>query len=142
MSRRVRWSLKPNQILVLAISVAVILLMLVSRQFFGAPQPERFLKAGLDSYQIRRDGMMAYNTHCIRCHGVEGRGSSFGPPLVHALYARGTFADQAFAQAVLYGVKARLWDFGDMEPVAGVTQTQIAMIMAYIRMQQDKADLR
>lgn len=133
---------KPNTMLLVAVSIAVMLL-LASASFFGKPtEDDTFLKSGLDSDQIRREGMQLYIGTCMRCHGVQGRGSSFGPPLVHARYAPSQMADQHFAQAVLYGVKAYAWDYGDMKPVEGLNQTQIAMILAYVRALQSEAGLR
>lgn len=133
---------KPNTILLVAISIAAMLL-LASASFFGNPtQKNAILKSKLDSDQIRHKGMQLYIGNCMRCHGVEGRGSSFGPPLVHTRYAPSKMTDPHFAQAVLYGVKAHAWDYGDMKPVEGLNQTQIAMILAYVRALQSEAGLR
>lgn len=133
---------KPNTMLLVAVSIAAMLL-LASASFFGKPDnDDMLLKSGLDGDQIRHEGMQLYIGNCMRCHGVQARGSSFGPPLVHSHYIRANMSDQSFAQAVLYGVKARYWDYGDMKPVEGLKQTQIAMILAYVRALQSEAGLR
>lgn len=135
-------SLKPNTMLLVAISIAAMLL-LASATFFGKEEDaDTLLKSGLDGEQIRRDGMRLYITHCMQCHGVKARGSSFGPPLLHSRYAPSKLPDQRFAQAVLYGVKARYWDYGDMKPLEGINQTEVAMILAYVRALQTEAGLR
>jgi mono/diheme cytochrome c family protein len=95
----------------------------------------------LSSQQIRTDGLKAYNGACLQCHGIEGRGTSFGPPLVHEIYKPSHHADQAFALAALQGVKAHHWDFGDMPPVEGISQTDLAMVTAYIRQLQREAGI-
>jgi hypothetical protein len=61
---------------------------------------------------------------------------------VHEVYKPSHHGDQAFALAALQGVKAHHWDFGDMPPVEGISQTDVAMITAYIRHLQRKAGIK
>ena len=134
---------KPNSILIFALCLCCLLSLFSAGRFgFDNDGSDTVLKAGLDSAQIRQEGHRVYNAHCMRCHGVSGRGTSFGPPLLHHLYSASNLPDQAFASAVLYGVKAQNWSYGDMQPQTGLSQTQIAMIAGYIRAEQKEAGLR
>ena len=108
-----------NSLIILALSLCSFLLLLTSGDKIGLLNEEPVLKRGLDSEQIRRDGHRLYNANCLNCHGVSGRGTSFGPPLIHALYGAETLSDQAFVQAVLYGAPERHWQFGPMQAIDG-----------------------
>lgn len=127
---------RPNNLLILGITLAAGLLLYSGGMMRNNGSDDPVLKQGLDDDQIRLDGLKRYNEACLQCHGVEGRGSSFGPALVHRLYGRKRFSDQAFIQAVLYGAPERLWDYGAMDPVKDLNQVEIAQILAYIRSRQ------
>ena len=139
--RKIQFAKSKNSLLILALSISALLLLLSNGGKIGGGD-DSVLKRGLDSEQIRRDGMKLYVANCLNCHGVNGRGTSFGPPLVHQHYAASSLPDQAFAQAVLYGAPERLWSFGAMKPVEGVSQVQTALILAYIRAQQSDAGIQ
>lgn len=129
--------LKPNTLMIFAISIAAILLMLVGGDFFRASKDGDYMRAGLDSEQIRKEGLLLYNENCLECHGVHGRGTSFGPALTNKLYQTPLFKDKAFAQAIIYGVDEHHWNYGPMKPITELSQTHIAMITAYIRQVQN-----
>lgn len=79
-------------------------------------------------------GLRAYNQYCADCHGENAAGQeSVAPPLVDKIYAPGHHANAAFALAARTGVRAHHWNFGDMPPVAGVSEPEIAQIVDYLR---------
>ncbi len=80
-----------------------------------------------------RLGKMAYDISCASCHGKAGAGTDKGPPFLHRVYHPGHHGDAAFYRAARQGARAHHWKFGDMKPVAGVTDAQLAKIIGYIR---------
>lgn len=87
-------------------------------------------------------GKPLYATHCASCHGVDLNGTEVGPPMLHRVYEPSHHSDAAFQMAVAQGVRAHHWQFGDMEPVEGLTPDDVAHITAYIRMHQRRAGIR
>ena len=79
------------------------------------------------------DGATLFAENCARCHGDAGDGTNMGPPLVHKLYEPGHHPDFSFQRAVKHGVIAHHWHFGDMPPVAGLSEDEVTQIIAYIR---------
>ncbi len=96
----------------------------------GANPPQNFV-----------DGERLFNKNCAECHGMEGRGTAKGPPLVHKIYEPGHHADASFYFAVQSGVRAHHWGFGDMPRVSGVGEKEVAEIIAYVRWLQRKAGI-
>jgi len=79
-------------------------------------------------------GEAAYNANCASCHGVNAAGQDgVAPPLVHRIYEPGHHGDQAFLMAAQLGVRAHHWPFGNMPPVDGITEAEIADIVTYVR---------
>ncbi|MFZ1725166.1 MAG: cytochrome c [Albidovulum sp.] len=79
-------------------------------------------------------GETAFNAKCATCHGKNGAGQNgVAPPLIHKFYEPGHHGDQAFFLAVQNGVRSHHWRFGDMPPVPGLTRSDVANIVAYIR---------
>lgn len=82
----------------------------------------------------QQQGERAYNENCAACHGANGAGQDgVAPPLVHRIYEPSHHGDAAFFIAARNGVRAHHWPFGDMPPVAGVTDADIASIVDYVR---------
>ena len=79
------------------------------------------------------DGGQVFADNCARCHGEKGDGTGTGPPLVHRLYEPGHHPDFSFQSAVKNGVIAHHWNFGDMPPVAGLSEEEVTQIIAYVR---------
>ena len=134
--RKLPFARSRTSLLILVLGVGALILLITGREHF---QSLPSLKSGLDSEQIRRTGHRLYNADCMRCHGVEARGTSFGPPLTHPAYHEDNLSDQDFVQAVLYGAPEHRWTFGPMEPVEGLKQVEIAQILAYVRSVQNRA---
>ena len=81
-----------------------------------------------------QDGESLFNERCASCHGDNATGrDGIAPPLVHRLYEPGHHGDEAFTVAARFGVRSHHWSFGDMPPVDGVTEQEIAAIVTYVR---------
>lgn len=79
-------------------------------------------------------GEAVFNANCAGCHGVNAVGQEgVAPPLVHKIYEPGHHGDQAFVLAARQGVRQHHWRFGNMPPVAGVTDRDMDNIIAYVR---------
>ena len=79
-------------------------------------------------------GKRGYDAVCAACHGANGQGrDDIAPPLVHRIYEPSHHGDMAFLLAVRQGVRAHHWQFGDMPPVAGLTDDDVTKIVAYVR---------
>ncbi|WP_435259274.1 cytochrome c [Thioclava sp. FR2] len=82
-------------------------------------------------------GEKVFAAKCAECHGEAGAGNSEkGPPLIHKIYEPSHHGDMAFLVAALNGVRQHHWDFGNMMPIDGITQGEVAMIVDYIRQVQ------
>jgi mono/diheme cytochrome c family protein len=78
-------------------------------------------------------GQAAFNTYCSACHGSDAGGTNSGPPLIHKIYHPGHHGDMAFLLAARQGSRAHHWSFGDMPPVPGVSDAELADIIAFVR---------
>ena len=79
-------------------------------------------------------GETAFTAKCASCHGENAAGrNGMGPPLVHKIYEPSHHGDHAFLLAAQNGVRAHHWPFGDMAPVEGLTHSDVANIVAYVR---------
>lgn len=88
-----------------------------------------------------QQGAELFQANCAACHGQAALGTRQGPPLVHIYYQPNHHADGAFYMAVGRGVEAHHWNFGDMPPVAGLSETEVADIVAYVRWLQREAGI-
>ena len=84
-------------------------------------------------------GKALYNNNCAKCHGPGGTGSDKGPPFLSKIYRPSHHSDMSFQLAVLNGVRAHHWRFGNMPPVKGVGMAEIGMIIKYVRAIQKEA---
>jgi cytochrome c len=87
-------------------------------------------------------GKKLFAKACAQCHGTELQGTKQGPPLVHRIYEPSHHGDVAFQIAVRYGSRQHHWNFGDMQPVPGLSPDDVAHITAYVRAEQRKAGIR
>ena len=79
-------------------------------------------------------GKMGFDAKCAACHGTNAAGvQGSGPPLVHKIYEPGHHGDMSFFLAVRRGTRSHHWRFGDMPPVEGLTESDVANIVAYVR---------
>ena len=78
-------------------------------------------------------GEMLYQASCAECHGVDLRGTDRGPSHLSGIYEPNHHADIAFLLAVRRGTPAHHWTFGAMAPVEGLSEDDVAAIVAYVR---------
>lgn len=83
--------------------------------------------------EIAQSGQIAFEKSCAACHGVNALGTDKGPTLLHAFYKAGHHGDASFENAAKRGVRQHHWRFGDMPPVAGITDAEILSITKYVR---------
>lgn len=86
-------------------------------------------------------GQVLFDKNCSACHGSTLTGSDKGPPLLHSFYKPSHHGDSAFYRAGLKGVKAHHWNFGDMPPVADMTERKMKSIVSYVRFYQQQKKL-
>jgi mono/diheme cytochrome c family protein len=78
-------------------------------------------------------GFELFHAKCASCHGENTAGSEKGPPFVHKVYESTHHVDASFYNAVKRGVQAHHWPYGNMPAIKGVSDDQIAAIVAYVR---------
>lgn len=101
----------------------------------GSDNPKDTASSGIEA------GPSLYAANCASCHGRDLRGTNKGPSHLSVVYERNHHPDESFQRALEQGVRAHHWNFGDMPPVPGLDQTQIAAIVAYVRDMQDREGL-
>lgn len=79
------------------------------------------------------DGASLFQQACAECHGTDLNGTDQGPPFLHDFYRASHHADIAFFFAIRAGAQSHHWNFGDMDPLPGLTDTQAEAIVAFIR---------
>lgn len=81
-----------------------------------------------------KTGQQAFVAACASCHGTDADGrEGIGPPLIHKIYEPGHHGDIAFVLAARNGVRAHHWPFGNMAPVPGLTDAELAGIIRFVR---------
>ncbi len=83
-------------------------------------------------------GQTLYERNCTECHGVDLRGTDKGPSHLSKVYEPSHHADGAFLVAVLRGVREHHWKFGDMPPIPGLDNDDVAAITNYVRAVQER----
>ena len=83
-----------------------------------------------------------FKANCMPCHGLEGKGTQQGPPLVHKIYEPSHHGDEAFQRAAANGVRAHHWQFGDMPKITAATHSDVAEIIRYVRWLQRQAGIQ
>jgi len=81
-------------------------------------------------------GQVLYAEHCASCHGEDLRGTDKGPSHLSRVYEPGHHSDEAFVSAIRNGSPQHHWDFGDMEPVEGLSDDDVDAIIAFVRQKQ------
>ena len=81
-------------------------------------------------------GEPLYRATCAECHGEDLRGTDIGPSHLSIVYEPGHHTDFAFTQAVRFGSPQHHWRFGDMPPVEGLSDEDVAAITAFVRENQ------
>ena len=78
-------------------------------------------------------GQTVFARHCQTCHGVNMSGSDKGPTLIHRVYHPGHHNDASIYIAVRRGSRQHHWRFGNMKPIDGISDAEIAQVIVYIR---------
>ena len=83
---------------------------------------------------LQQKGEQAFDANCAVCHGANAAGQGgVAPPLIHKIYEPSHHGDVAFVRAAKAGSRQHHWSFGDMPPVDGISDAEIAVIIEYIR---------
>jgi len=138
--------------IVAGLALTIVMLSVVPNQKAGAaemhhgptgPSPITGLPKNPDvPFQYGR-GMQKFQGKCSPCHGQWAEGTADkGPPLVHPYYKPSHHDDDAFYRAALSGVNAHHWHFGNMPPVAGITEQDIGQIVQFTRWWQRENGIR
>jgi len=86
-------------------------------------------------------GAELFAANCATCHGADLSGTDTGPPFLNVIYAPNHHADEAFQRAVVAGVVPHHWTFGPMAPIDGLSREDVALIVEYIRSEQEAAGI-
>lgn len=87
-------------------------------------------------------GKTAFERSCATCHGMGAVGTDKGPPFLDKVYEPSHHGDGAFLFAARQGVNEHHWNFGDMPPIANVSDEEVADIVAYVRGLQAAAGIK
>jgi mono/diheme cytochrome c family protein len=102
-----------------------------AREAMHLPQPGYVADA--------KRGQRLFQVKCAACHGLDGRGTEKGPPLVNPIYRPGHHDDLSVHLAIKNGTRQHHWNFGNMDPVEDVTPENAADIISYVRKEQRAA---
>lgn len=91
--------------------------------------------------RMARQGEELFNANCSVCHGAKAAGTNQGPTLIDRIYHPGHHSDASIRNAVSRGVQQHHWVFGDMAPVAGVSEDDLEKIICYVRELQRAAEI-
>ena len=83
--------------------------------------------------ELVAEGSVLYQANCAECHGSEMNGTDRGPSFLSDIYEPDHHSDLAFLFAVQRGSAGHHWRFGDMPPVEGVGEDDVAAIVAFVR---------
>lgn len=86
-----------------------------------------------DNADLIEIGSELYAANCAACHGVDLRGTDRGPSHLSVVYEPNHHGDFAFQLAIQQGVRSHHWPFGDMPPIAGLDDSEINSIVAFVR---------
>ena len=86
-----------------------------------------------DLSDVARQGAELFTASCSECHGPDADGSSQGPSLIDRIYEPNHHADLSFHRAVSFGSPQHHWQFGDMDPVPGLSTEEVNKIICYVR---------
>lgn len=117
----------------LAASVVVAAAVLVGACGASEPPDAEPVTTAPDSIAT---GETIYQAKCASCHGIDLRGTDKGPSHLSVVYEPNHHGDIAFELAIKTGTPQHHWRFGDMAPIEGMTDEDIAAVTAYVREQQ------
>ena len=114
---------------------ALVVIVIVAVVAFGNTSNDDDGASGIppQSSDLVAVGEPLYQANCASCHGADLRGTSTGPSHLSVVYEPNHHGDSAFVLAARNGVRAHHWSFGDMPPVPGLSDEDLAAIVAYVR---------
>jgi len=83
-------------------------------------------------------GADVYAESCASCHGADLRGTDKGPSHLSIVYEPNHHTDESFRNAIANGAPQHHWNFGDMEPVDGLTDEEVEAVIAFVRAEQER----
>lgn len=83
-------------------------------------------------------GAEVYAQSCASCHGADLRGTDKGPSHLSIVYEPNHHTDDSFRSAIVNGAPQHHWNFGDMEPVDGLTGDEVEAVIAFVRAEQER----
>ena len=83
-------------------------------------------------------GSEVYAESCASCHGTDLRGTDKGPSHLSIVYEPSHHNDDSFRNAIANGAPQHHWDFGDMEPVEGLSDDDVEAVIAFVRAEQEQ----
>ena len=87
------------------------------------------------------DAGRLFAANCARCHGGDMKGTADGPSLLDRAYLLIFHPDEEYIRAVLEGVPAHHWEYGDMPRIEGLSRADAIALTAHIRAAQRSAGL-
>jgi mono/diheme cytochrome c family protein len=117
----------------LAALIAVIALIGLA----GACRSEAPQSSGETGTDLER-GAVVYASSCASCHGADMRGTDDGPSHLSIVYEPNHHSDDSFRSAIAKGAPQHHWTFGDMEPVEGLSDADVAAVIDYVRAEQER----
>ena len=87
--------------------------------------------------QVER-GAEVYAESCASCHGADLRGTDKGPSHLSIVYEPNHHTDDSFRSAIANGAPQHHWNFGDMEPVEGLSDHDVEAVIAFVRAEQER----
>ncbi len=122
-----------RSLIVLAASFSIVVAACSSD---GGPESDHDTGIPVQDAELVAQGEPLYQASCAACHGADLRGTDQGPSHLSMVYEPNHHGDGAFILAALRGVPQHHWSYGDMEPVPGLSEDDLAAIVAYVREQQ------
>ena len=83
-------------------------------------------------------GAQVYAQTCASCHGDDLRGTDKGPSHLSIVYEPNHHTDDSFRSAIANGAPQHHWNFGDMQPVDGLSDDDVEAVIAFVRAEQER----
>ena len=114
---------------------ALVVVIVVGVVLFGNTPQDGEAGTGISPQdpELVAAGEILYQANCATCHGTDLRGTATGPSHLSIVYEPNHHGDIAFVLAAKNGVQAHHWSFGNMAPVPGLSDDDLAAIVAYVR---------
>ena len=115
----------------LAVVILAVVALIVA---CGSDEPKSSTSASADVVR----GAEVYASSCASCHGADLRGTDKGPSHLSIVYEPSHHGDASFRGAIANGSPQHHWDFGDMEPVEGLSDDDVEAVIAFVRAEQER----